>query len=97
MKLKPFLILITTALILTACSGMKLQDYPAEKCAKLPGEKTVSVIQDKCSLCHKGDFASKETICVRKSMIIDAVSSKRMPKFGKLTEEQLNTILKWEL
>jgi hypothetical protein len=97
MKLKQIFALAVTALLLSACSGMKLQDYPAETCSKLPGEKTVSVIKDKCSLCHKGDFATKEAVCARKNMIIDAVSAKRMPKFGKLSEEQLNTILKWEL
>jgi len=96
MKLIPFSVLIITALLLSACSTTKLQNYPAEACKKLPGEKTVNVIKDKCSLCHKGDFASNEMICARKSMIIDAVSSKRMPKIGKLSEEQLNTILKWK-
>ncbi|HNX25728.1 MAG TPA: hypothetical protein PKG60_16900 [Spirochaetota bacterium] len=97
MKLKPLSALIVTALLLSACSGLKLQNYPPETCTKLPGDKTVNVIKDRCSLCHKGDFAAKETICIRKSMIIDAVSAKRMPKFGKLSEEELNTILKWEL
>jgi len=97
MTLKPLLLLLITAFILSACSGLKLQNYPSEACTKLPGDKTVAVIKDKCSFCHSGDFATKETICVRKSMIIDAVSAKRMPKIGKLSEEGLNTILKWEL
>jgi hypothetical protein len=97
MKLKQFFALATTALLLSACSGMKLQNYPAESCTKIPGGQTLSIIKDKCSLCHKGDFATKEAVCARKNMIIDAVSAKRMPKFGKLSEEQLNTILKWEL
>ncbi len=97
MKHKLLFVLIITALIISACSGTKLQKYPAEACVKLPGEKTVSVIKDRCSLCHKGDFATKELICVRKAMIIDAVTAKRMPKFGSLTADELNTILKWEL
>lgn len=97
MKLKPCILLIAAAIMFSACSGMKLQNYPSEKCAKLPGDKTVSVIKDRCSLCHKGDFSTKERICERKSIIIDSVTAKRMPKFGKLTEDQLNTILKWEL
>jgi len=96
MKFKLFFTLVITALILSACSGMKLQNYEAEKCAKLPGEKTLSVIKDKCGLCHKGDFATKELTCSRKSMIIDAVSSKRMPKFGKLNDEEFKTIQNWE-
>ncbi len=97
MKFKLFSSLTITALILSACSGMKLQDYEAEKCAKLPGEKTVNVIKDKCGLCHKGDFATKELICSKKSIITDSVTAGRMPKFGKLSKEELNTILKWEL
>ena len=97
MKHKSFFAIIITVIIISACSGTKLQKYPSEACAKLPGEKTVSVIKDKCSLCHKGDFATKELICTRKAMITDAVSAKRMPKFGSLSAEELNTILKWEL
>jgi len=97
MKFKPFFILIATALILSSCSGLVLQDYPVETCAKLPGEKTAGVIKDKCSLCHKGDFASKELICSKKSIIIDSVTSGRMPKFKKLSDDELKTILKWEL
>jgi hypothetical protein len=97
MKFKIFSVLAAAAIILSACSGMKLQDYEAEKCAKLPGENTVSVIKDKCGMCHKGDFATKELICSRKAMITDSVNAGRMPKFGKLNKEELNTILKWEL
>jgi hypothetical protein len=97
MNFKPFFALVITALILSACSGMKLQDYESEKCVKLPGEKTLSVIKDKCGLCHKGDFATKELICSRKASIVDSVTTGRMPKFGKLSDEELKTILKWEL
>ncbi len=97
MKFKPFFALIITALLLSACSGIKLQDYEAEKCAKLPGEKTMSVIKDRCGLCHKGDFATKELTCSRKAIITDSVTAGRMPKFGKLSDEELKTILKWEL
>lgn len=96
MKLKPFIALIITAIIISACSGLKLQGYPPESCTKLPGEKTVIVIKDRCSLCHKGDFATKELICARKDVITDSVTSKRMPQFGNLSTEELNTILKWE-
>jgi len=97
MRFKSFIALIVTATILSACSGMKLQEYPEEKCVKAPGDKTVSVIKDRCGLCHKGDFATKELICARKAVIADSVTSGRMPKFSKLTEEELKTILKWEL
>jgi len=97
MKFKHLLLLLILALIYTACSGTRLQKYPADSCTGLPGDKTVSVIKDKCGLCHAGDFATKELICARKSMITDSVSSKRMPTIGKLTEDQLNTILKWDL
>ncbi len=100
-----FVLLITTSFIY-ACSGIKLQNYPSQSislpparrpCAQLPGNATVSVIKDRCSLCHKGDFKTKESICARKSIIIDSVSKGRMPKFGKLKESELKTILKWEL
>lgn len=97
MKVKKFTALIISTVIFTACAGIKLQDYPAESCAKLPGEKTMSVVKDRCGLCHKGDFATRELTCSRKALIIDSVTSKRMPKFGNLNEEALNTILKWEL
>jgi len=97
MKVKMFFLLVITALFLFACSGIKLQKYPSEPCTKLPGDKTVSVVKDRCSSCHKGDFATKELICGRKSIITDSVSAGRMPKFGKLSESELKTILKWEL
>ena len=97
MKMKLFLLLIITAMLIPACSGLKLQQYPSEPCAKLPGDKAFSVIQDRCSLCHKGDFATKEVTCSKKSIVIDSVSAKRMPKFGNLSEEELSTIVKWEL
>lgn len=96
MSIKPLLLCITGAIIIAACSTTKLQKYPAETCAKLPGDKTFSIIKDKCYMCHKGDFATREMICTRRSMILSAVSSKRMPKIGSLNDEQLNTILKWD-
>ena len=97
MNFKTFSLFIITTLVLYGCSGVKLQKYPAEKCAIMPGDKTVNVINDKCSLCHKGDFAGKEMICSKKSLITDAVTSKRMPKIGKLSDDELKTILKWDL
>jgi hypothetical protein len=74
---------------------IKLQKYPSETCTKLPDEQTFKVITDKCSLCHSKDFETKELICARKSMITDAVQSGRMPKFKKLSDEELKIILKW--
>ncbi len=97
MKHKLLSVLIIAISFFSACSGLELQDYPSDACVKLPGDKTVSVIKDRCSLCHKGDFATKELICARKALITDSVTSKRMPKFGKLSEEEMNIILKWEL
>jgi hypothetical protein len=96
MKVKIFFALVVTVLFIFACSGVKLQKYPSESCVKLPGNKTVSIIKDRCSLCHKGDFATKESICARKGLIIDSVSAGRMPKFGSLKESELKTIVKWE-
>lgn len=88
-------ILLIASVILSACSGLKLQKYPSETCTKLPDEQTFKVIIDKCSLCHSKDFETKELICARKSMITDAVQSGRMPKFKKLSGEELKIILKW--
>jgi len=96
MKQNTIITLFITTVLFTSCAGVKLQDYPMEPCVKLPGDKTVSVMNDKCGLCHKGDFATKELICGRKAAIIDAVSAKRMPKFKNLSENELKTILKWE-
>jgi hypothetical protein len=97
MKLQSTLAFLVTILILTGCGGIQLQKYPPEKCEKLPGDNTLSIIKDKCLLCHKGDFATKELICARKNMIIDAVSTARMPKFRKLSDNDLKIILKWVL
>ena len=88
-------ILLIASVILSACSGLKLQKYPSETCTKMPDEQTFKVITEKCSLCHKKDFETKELICARKSMITDAVQSGRMPKFKKLSDEELKIILKW--
>lgn len=96
MKIKHFVTIAALSIMLYACSGVKLQDYPQEPCAKIPGVKTVAIINDKCSLCHKGDFATKELMCARKAIIIDAVTSKRMPKFKKITDDEIQTIVKWE-
>jgi hypothetical protein len=97
MKFQTTVVFFITILILTGCSGIQLQKYPAETCEKIPGDNTISIINNKCLLCHKGDFATKELICSRKNMIIDAVSTARMPKFRKLSDDELKTILKWEL
>jgi hypothetical protein len=97
MKLQSTLAFLVTILIFAGCSGIQLQKYPAETCEKIPGDKAANIINEKCGLCHKGDFATKELICTRKNMIIDAVSTARMPKFRKLSDEDLKIILKWEL
>ncbi len=99
MKQNSLIMFLAAALLFTACSGIgiKLKEYPKEQCTKQPGDKTVAVINDKCGLCHSGDFATKELICERKTIIIDSVSAKRMPKFKTLTENELKTIVKWDL
>lgn len=97
MNFKSLSLLFVTALLISACSGVKLQKYPVEACADTPGEKTLSVIKDKCSLCHSGDFATRESICARKSMITNAVTEGRMPKIGSLTAEELKIIQNWKL
>lgn len=97
MKRNSCFLLFTTALILAACGGVKLQHYARKSCETPPGDQTLGLIENKCALCHKGDFATKMDICERKDLIIDAVTAKRMPRLKSLSPEERQTIMDWNL
>jgi hypothetical protein len=73
-----------------------LKDYPKEKCVSMPSDEVVKAIYDNCIKCHTKDFTTKQEICERKNRIIDAVSTGRMPKIGKLFESYKQTIVHWK-
>jgi hypothetical protein len=81
--------------LFTGCSP-KLEKYPRETCAALPGDSLVSIIKDKCGFCHSKDFKNKDDICAYKKMIIESVGSGSMPKIGSLAEDQKKAILDWK-
>ncbi len=94
MKMKGALLIII--FMITGCSGVKLAQFTKENCQTPPGNLTLQIIQKKCMLCHKGDFSSPTEICSRKGMIIDSVSSGRMPKIGSLSDEERNALMNWK-
>jgi len=94
-KMKAVILSMLSALCVTGCLG-SLENFPREKCVAMPNDNVVKAIHDNCISCHKKDFISKQDICVRKSMIIDAVKTGRMPKMGKLYDSYKNTILSWK-
>ena len=94
MKIKGAVLIII--FIITGCSGVKLSQFTKESCQTPPGNTTLKIIQKKCMLCHKGDFSSPAEICSRKGMIIDSVSSGRMPKIGSLSVEERNDLINWK-
>ena len=73
-----------------------LSDLPREKCPALPPDSVVKALNDNCVSCHRKDFTTKQDICARKSMIIDAVKTYRMPKMGKLYPEYFKTLTEWK-
>jgi hypothetical protein len=84
-----------SAAVVVGCLG-NLENYPKEKCAALPSDNVVKALHDNCISCHKKDFTTKQDICVRKNMVIDAVRTYRMPKMGKLEPEYFKTITEWK-
>lgn len=87
--------LFFSAMFIAGCLA-SLDNYPKEKCAALPNDNVVKAIHDNCIKCHTKDFTTRQDICVRKDMIIDAVKTGRMPKMGKLYDHYRNTILNWK-
>ncbi|MBP7735717.1 MAG: hypothetical protein KA369_07060 [Spirochaetes bacterium] len=86
---------VICALFLIGCMA-SLEKYPREKCGALPNDNVFKAIQDNCVKCHTKDFTTKQDICVRKAMIIDAVKTGRMPKMGKLWPSYYKTIVDWK-
>ncbi len=95
MKFRAAVVTVACAVFLAACMA-SLEKYDREKCAKLPSDAVVKAIHDNCIKCHTKDFTTKEDICVRRGMIIDAVSTGRMPKMGKLYPHYRDTIVNWK-
>jgi hypothetical protein len=95
--MRPYIatIIVMIMLFLIGCIA-SLKDYPRESCTRLPTEDVVKVIQDNCVRCHSKDFKTNQDICERKSLITDAVANNRMPKIGKLTAGEKNTIIAWK-
>lgn len=83
------------ALFLVGCFS-SLEKYPREECVRLPDDNLVTVIQNKCVKCHYKDFSTKQEICERKGLIIKAVANDRMPKIGKLSEAEKDTLIFWK-
>ncbi len=86
---------VITAMFIIGCLG-NLEKYPKEKCSALPNDSVFKAIQDNCIKCHKKDFTTRQEICARKNMIIDAVKTGRMPKMGKLWPSYYKTIVEWK-
>ena len=95
MKVRIMIAVFLSALFLIGCMA-SLKNYPREKCVSLPDDNVVKVIQGKCTRCHTKDYTTKQDICERKSLIINAVVTDRMPKIGKLTEDEKDTIILWK-
>lgn len=96
MKKLQFISLSVLILIVAGCSTTKLASYNRDTCAVPPGDAALKIIDDKCMLCHSGDFSSKDEICSRKNIIIDSVKTGRMPKIGSLNEAQIKIITDWK-
>ncbi|TYT73641.1 hypothetical protein [Desulfobotulus mexicanus] len=96
MKHAIFTALIIGSMLLSSCGGVRLKSYEKQDCETLPGQQTLATIENRCMLCHKGDFATIQDICERKDLIIDAVETERMPRFSKLTQQELEIIVTWQ-
>lgn len=91
----------TVALILICIAGIgaclgSLKEYPKEPCTAIPTDAVMTALKDNCVSCHKKDFNSKEDACAHRAMIIDAVSTGRMPKMGKLWDSYKKTLVEWK-
>ena len=95
MRTKIIMASVISAAFLIGCLA-SLDKYPKEKCAALPNDNVFKAIQENCIKCHPKDFTTKQDICARKAMIIDAVKTGRMPKMGKLWPSYFKTIVEWK-
>ncbi len=83
------------ALFLFGCIP-NLEKYPREKCTRIPTDNVVQALHDNCIKCHTKDFNTKQDICSRRGLIINAVATKKMPKIGKLWDSYFKTIVEWK-
>lgn len=86
---------LLSASFLTGCIP-NLEKFPREKCTQIPSDNVVKALQDNCIRCHKKDFNTKQDICSRRGLIINAVATKKMPKMGKLWDSYFKTITEWK-
>ncbi len=90
-------IIVACACMICAVSCIPhMENYPKEACVAMPSDALFNAIQVNCIKCHTKDFNTKQDICERKNRIIDAVSTGRMPKMGKLYQEYKDTIVNWK-
>ncbi|OHD70614.1 MAG: hypothetical protein A2W19_03505 [Spirochaetes bacterium RBG_16_49_21] len=95
--MKKNIILFFCALIFSLIGCLaSLKNFPKEPCVTLPSDKLVATIHSDCIRCHTNDYTTKEDICVRKSLIINAVAAGRMPKMGTLPKEDKDIIVNWK-
>jgi hypothetical protein len=95
MKKHIVIALSCAAAVIIGCMP-NLESFPKEKCATLPNDSVLKAVHENCISCHKKDFITKQDICARKAMIIDAVKTYRMPKLGKLYPEYFKTLTEWK-
>ncbi len=87
-------IMIVTALLIGCVTN--LDKFSRDPCVAMPNDSVFKAIQDNCIKCHPKDFTTKQDVCARRKMIIDAVSKGRMPKLGKLYDHYKATIVNWK-
>jgi hypothetical protein len=95
MQKRFIMVSVFSFLFLIGCLG-SLEKYPKEKCTAMPNDNVFKAIQDNCIKCHTKDYTTKQDICARRAMIIDAVKTGRMPKMGKLWPSYFKTIVEWK-
>lgn len=87
--------LVVTAALMIGCVT-SLDKFTREPCVSMPNDNVFKTLQDNCIKCHPTDFTTKQDICTRKNLIIDAVAKGRMPKIGKLYDHYRETIVNWK-
>lgn len=87
---------LTVAAALMIGCVTSLDKFTREPCVSMPNDSVFKALQDNCIKCHPRDFTTKEDVCTRKKLIIDAVAKGRMPKMGKLYDHYRETLVNWK-